>query len=95
METLRETLRPPQMHDLRIINMTVRQIESMRRDMQDSVLDALMTANQDFLDSRLKQEEFALAHEIARVLKNSLSLTEIVLDRLKSSSDGSTAETGK
>lgn len=82
-----ETLRAPQIDTPRILNMTVRQIESMRREIQGSVLDALMIANQDFLDSRLKQEEFAMAHEIARVLKNGLSLTEVVLDHLKSSSD--------
>lgn len=63
--------------------MTVQQIESMRREIQAGVFDAVMTANRDFLDSRLKQDDLALAHEIACVLKDGLSLAEVVLDHLK------------
>lgn len=83
METRRHS--PPDSQAL--IAMTVQHIEAMRREIQASVFDAVMTANRDFLDSRLKQDDFALAHEIACVLKDGLSLAEVVLDHLKTSAE--------
>lgn len=69
------------------ISSTVQQIELMRREIQASVLDTMMTVNQRFLDRQIKQDDFALAHEIARVLKDGLSLAENVMFQLRLNAD--------
>jgi len=69
------------------ISSTVQQIELMRREIQASVLDTMMTVNQRFLDRQIKQDDFALAHEIARVIKDGLSLAENVMFQLRLNAD--------
>lgn len=67
------------------VALTLLQIETMRREIQASVLDTMMTANQQYLDRQLDQDDFVVANEIARLLKESVALAGDIAAQLRRS----------
>lgn len=62
---------------------TVQQIEWLRHDIQNSVLDTMIAANRKFIDQQLRQSDFVVANEIACVLNQGLQLTAQIVSQLK------------
>lgn len=65
------------------VALTLLQIETMRREIQASVLDTMMAVNQQFLDQQLKQDDFVVANEIARLIKDSLTMAGDIASELR------------
>ncbi|MCW0181017.1 hypothetical protein [Zavarzinia sp.] len=65
------------------VALTLLQIETMRREIQASVLDTMMTANQQYLEHQLDQDDFVVANEIARLLKESVAMAGDIAARLR------------
>jgi len=77
------------------VALTLLQIETMRREIQASMLDTMMTANRQYLEQQLDQDDFIVANEIARLLKESVAMAGDIAAQLRRTAPLGTAATTK
>ncbi|PWR18521.1 hypothetical protein [Zavarzinia aquatilis] len=77
------------------VALTLLQIETMRREIQASMLDTMMTANRQYLEQQLDQDDFIVANEIARLLKETVAMAGDIAAQLRQSTPQGAAPTTK